>query len=131
MVRRLLTTELRMGSTGIKSVDQYLNQLIQAKASPDNTEIKLECLKKQSLRVTQFNNSWSEDSVQNKRSEQIKKKVKQFENIPISHSIKRADASKTWEIPSTHKIPKLGNNGEPVFLHIIRSANEVPRVEDE
>ena len=53
--------------------------------------------------------------------------MKQFKNKPIPHTIKRSQVSKTWQLITAHQLQKLAKQGQPVFLAVIRPANDVPR----
>ena len=53
--------------------------------------------------------------------------MKQFKNEPIPHIIKRSQASKTRQMITARQIQKLAKQGQPVFLAIIRPAQDVPQ----
>ena len=56
--------------------------------------------------------------------------MEQFRNEPIPHIIKRSQASKTRQMITARQMQKLVKQGQPVFLAIIRPAQDVPQRRD-
>ena len=98
------------GSTGIKSTEKEPNNQKSVQNSESDQLVK--------LKTQQIN---SVCSVQNE------KYVKQFKNEPVPHVVKRFQASKTRQMITARQIQKLAKQGQPVFLAIIRLAQDVPQ----
>ena len=65
---------------------------------------------------------------QSSESAQYRKYVKQFKNEPISHTNVESQASRTRQMVTSRQLQKLAKQGHPVFLAVIRPANDVPRI---
>ena len=59
-------------------------------------------------------------------SAQYRKYMKQFKNEPIPHINVRSQASKTRQLITARQLQKLAKQGQPVFLAVVRPANDVP-----
>ena len=79
----------------------------------------------------QKNISQSPDQInsadQSSESAPDRKYVKHFKNEPIPHVNIRSQASKTRQIVTARQIQKLAKQGQPVYLAIVRLADNVPR----
>ena len=51
----------------------------------------------------------------------------QFKNEPIPHINVQSQASKTRQMITARQLEKLVKQGQPVFLAVVRPANDVPR----
>ena len=82
--------------------------------------------------TTQDSRSESEQSIKSKKQQistinldQNEKYMKQMKNEPVPHVLKSSQASKTRQIITARQIQKLAKQGQPVFLAIIRSTENV------
>ena len=102
------------GSTGINSEEQKI-----ISQSPDQ--------KSESDQLSEPKTVQNSSVIQSTDSVQTGKCMKQFKNEPIPHTIKRSQASKTRQLITARQLQKLAKQGQPVFLAVIRPANDVPR----
>ena len=106
--------DMGFGSTGLNSSEQKISS-----QSPDQ--------KSESDHLSKCKTDQISAANQSSFSAQDRKCMKQFKNEPIPHTITRSQASKTRQMVTARQLQKLAKQGQPVFLAIIRSANDVPR----